>query len=300
MGNRIIVVGDDSNLTETISDILNLEGYSVEAVTSGEDAISLFNEKEFDVAVLDIKLPGISGIEVLQKIKETHPNTEVIILTGKASLESAIEAVNAGAFFFLKKPIEIEEFKVIVRRAIETRKTRLQKEELLRFNTSIIENMQEGMVIEKPDTTIVYSNPAMSSLVEMEKDALKGKKWCDFIDVAERIRVENEVLINRSKTLFFKVTLVSTSGKKRNVFINSHPFDDTENFITTFLDITELHMAQQMKDEYLKKMETVFSLGFSREKEILKLKNTIARLLTEKKFLEEEIEKLRKKIHEID
>ncbi len=296
---RIIVVDDDRHLRETLSDLLTLEGYQVEMAGTGEDALSLTEKEEFDVSVLDIQLPGISGIDVLRKIKETHPDMEVIILTGRATLETAIEAVNAGAFFFIQKPLDPEFLKLTIRRAIEAREARLQKEELLKFNTSIIESMNEGLIIERPDSTITYSNPAMWGLLDQPgTDALNGKKWYDFLVDIERMRLEEDIKNRQSSVQLFETALITPSGKRRDVLVSSRPFDDTENFITTFTDITELHIALRKKEEYLKKMETLFSLGFNREKEILKLKNAVAKLLSDKKVLEEEIENLKKKVYE--
>ena len=129
---RILVIDDEDSIREYLSMMLEREGYEVRASADGKKAIKLNSQDEFDVVVTDIQLPGMSGIEILSSLKESDPTVPVIIVTGHASQESAIEALNLGAFYYLLKPVSNEELKQVVRNALEMRRLRDENTELER------------------------------------------------------------------------------------------------------------------------------------------------------------------------
>jgi two-component system cell cycle response regulator len=115
----ILIIDDDRNLRRTLSDILTANEYQTFAVASGTEGLTVLESHCIKLAPVDLDLPDISGIEVLDRIKANTPSTEAIILTGNATLASAIEATNSGAFSYLVKPYDIEQLLVNIRRAIE-------------------------------------------------------------------------------------------------------------------------------------------------------------------------------------
>jgi len=120
---RILVVDDDANLRKTLSDILKIKGYGVVAAGSGAEGIAEAERTVVNVALIDLKLPDMSGIEVMEKIKASSPLTEAIILTGHASLDTAVEATNKGAFSYLLKPYEIDKLLRHIHRALDRQQT---------------------------------------------------------------------------------------------------------------------------------------------------------------------------------
>ena len=107
---RILVVDDEVDFLETLVNRLKIRKLNATGVTSGEKAVELMNEKLFDVVILDIKMPGgIDGIEALREMKKIQPLSEIILLTGHASVETSIEGMKLGAFDYLLKPIKFEE-----------------------------------------------------------------------------------------------------------------------------------------------------------------------------------------------
>lgn len=115
---RILVIDDDPNARKTLADILKLQGYDVFAAKNGADGIEQARRISFNLALIDLGLPDISGIEVLDGIKEFSPSTAMIIVTGNASLESAIKATNRGAFSYVVKPYEAGQLLLNIKRAI--------------------------------------------------------------------------------------------------------------------------------------------------------------------------------------
>ncbi len=119
--NKILVVDDDANLRLTLCDILRVKGFEPVEAKTGRDALRRAAGEDFDAAIIDLRLEDVSGLEVLRGIKQASPHTECILLTGHASQETAIEAVNAGGYAYLQKPFDQEQLLVILRRAVEKR-----------------------------------------------------------------------------------------------------------------------------------------------------------------------------------
>lgn len=131
---RILVVDDDEMALKNLEHILNKEDYSVITASSGEKAIKRLEASDFDVVLADLKMEKINGIEVLEKTKSRYPDTQVIMITGYASIDSAIKTIKKGAFHYIEKPFKLEEVRATVKQAIEKRlSTRSTKGSVLCF-----------------------------------------------------------------------------------------------------------------------------------------------------------------------
>ena len=108
-GSSILLVDDEVVFTQNMSKLLTNRGYRVTAVNSGDSAIRELEEEDFDVIVLDLKMPGMDGITTLKEIKKLGLFTETLILTGHGSIDTALEATKIGAYDYLTKPCEIGE-----------------------------------------------------------------------------------------------------------------------------------------------------------------------------------------------
>ena len=108
-GSKILLVDDETAFTANMSKLLNSRGYRVTTADSGQAAIGLLDEEDFDVIVLDLKMPGMDGIATLREIQKQGLFTETLILTGHGSIDTALEAVKLGAYDYLTKPCEIDE-----------------------------------------------------------------------------------------------------------------------------------------------------------------------------------------------
>ncbi len=109
MKSRLLLVDDEEQFVEALSERLSMRDYDVTTSLTGEDAIEKIKNYNFDVVILDVRLPGIEGAEVLREIKNLKPLAEVIMLTGHGTVEMAIEGMKLGAFDFLMKPCETED-----------------------------------------------------------------------------------------------------------------------------------------------------------------------------------------------
>ncbi len=106
---RILLVDDETDFTDTMSQLLQTRGYRVTAVNGGERAIEALGQGRYDVMVLDLKMPGMDGMATLKEAKKLELFTETLILTGHATVDTALEAIKLGAYDYLTKPCEIDE-----------------------------------------------------------------------------------------------------------------------------------------------------------------------------------------------
>jgi len=119
---RILVIDDEASIRDSMTQALGKEGYRVRSTGSGREGLNLFGTESFQVVFVDLKLPDTTGLEVLSRIKEAGPETPVIIITGYASIESAVEAMKRGSFDYMTKPFTPEEVRIITRKALESRR----------------------------------------------------------------------------------------------------------------------------------------------------------------------------------
>ena len=129
---RILVVDDEAMMADSLKQNLVEEGYTVDTALSGADAIELFDRGAHHVAICDVQLPDMDGLEVLRHIKDAQPATEVIIMTGFGTVQRAIEATKAGAFWFLEKPFEFEVLLPLIERAVQHRELIVETETMRR------------------------------------------------------------------------------------------------------------------------------------------------------------------------
>ncbi|MDF1592642.1 MAG: response regulator [Desulfobacterales bacterium] len=134
---RVLIVDDEDDFRESLVNRFAKRGLSVTGVESGEEALKILGEKLFDVVILDVKMPGMDGIETLRKMKMMKPLMEVIMLTGHATIESGVEGMKLGACEYVVKPADINVMLDKMRKAYERKKAR--EEEIMQCKISELE-----------------------------------------------------------------------------------------------------------------------------------------------------------------
>src|SRR5690606_28967525 len=114
---RILVIDDEQSIRETLEEILKFEGYEVETASNGKEGLELINNKGYDVILSDVKMPGIDGIELLEKSREIAADTPVVMISGHGNIELAVEAVRKGAYDFISKPPDLNRLLITLRNA---------------------------------------------------------------------------------------------------------------------------------------------------------------------------------------
>ena len=129
---KILLVDDETAILDTLEILFRGEGYDVAVADSGPKALAALEDEKPDIVLTDIRMPGASGLEVLSQAQEVDPEIAVILMTAQASLQSAVRAVNEGAYYYLQKPFANDELLAICRRAAESRELRVENKRLKR------------------------------------------------------------------------------------------------------------------------------------------------------------------------
>ena len=121
MTDHILIADDDEVSCQLFAEALDAEGFHVDQVTSGEEAIRHVNDAFCDLLIIDVRMPGLSGLDVTRLVHEKYPALPIIVMTAFGSIETAVEAIHEGAFDFISKPMNLAELKRIVARALAQR-----------------------------------------------------------------------------------------------------------------------------------------------------------------------------------
>jgi len=163
---RILIIDDDEHLRETLRDILAEKGYQVEAVGTGAEAVARFKETRFNLALVDIRLPDIEGIKLLRKLRRLAPHAEFIMITGYASLETAVEALRQGAADYVMKPFNLDEVLASVSSALERQRFSYEEREKLHRETREKEFYRSLSIIDS--LTGLYNHRHFQELLSQE------------------------------------------------------------------------------------------------------------------------------------
>src|SRR5579872_620939 len=153
---RILIVDDELVVRDSLGKWFTSEGYAAQPVPGAREALETIQQKEFDIALIDIKMPGMDGMELQARLKEADPELLVIIMTGYASVDTAVQALKRGAYDYITKPVDPDELSHLVEKALEHRRT---KREVVRLR----ENLSEAA----PGTELIGRSPAIRKVVEL-------------------------------------------------------------------------------------------------------------------------------------
>ncbi len=210
---KLLLVDDEISFTANLSKLLSRRGYELSVANDGENALRMVQEQEFDVILLDIRMPGMEGREVLSRIKALDPDVEVIIMTGHGDMEMAVECFLKDASNFLSKPFSVESLTVSLKRSLDKvalkRKLKQYKQNLetlmreahselewaYRFRDNLIENSHDPIVSTNKNGIIVIFNSAAEKLLGYKKEEVIGKMNLeDIYSVGEARRVMNDLM----------------------------------------------------------------------------------------------------------
>ena len=269
---NILVIDDEQIMREGCSRILCKDGWAVLTAENGKhglDQIQASPEK-IDVILLDLMMPGISGMEVLDHVRTIDPNLLVIVITGYATVESAVEAMKKGAYDFIPKPFTPDQLRIVVRRALERRLLqkeadflRKERERSLRDIATekskiktIINCMGDGVLVCDRDSFIVLSNPAASRMLKIPETSLLG----NFLPQCNLHPELSKVIEESLKTNDMGYTSVSQElsiGESEEIFLRAHTapvrndLGETLGSVTVLQDISHLKELDKMKSEFI-------------------------------------------------
>jgi PAS domain S-box-containing protein len=269
---NILVIDDELIMREGCSRILSKDGWAVICAENGKqglDEIQASPEK-VDVILLDLMMPGMSGMEVLDQVRTIDPNLLVIVITGYATVESAVEAMKKGAYDFIPKPFTPDQLRIVVRRALERRTLQKEAEFLRRERErslrdiatekskikTIINCMGDGVLVCDRESCIVLSNPAASRMLKIPESSLLGNflPQCNLHPELSKIIEESLTTKDMGYTSVSQELSIGESGE---VFLRAHTapvrndLGETLGSVTVLQDISHLKELDKMKSEFI-------------------------------------------------
>lgn len=203
----IMVVDDERDIRDGSERILSRLGLNVLKASRGEEALNILAKEDVSIVLLDLKMPGMDGMEVLEQISEINEAILVIVITGFATVETAIEAMKRGAYDFIPKPFDPDQLRIVVNRGLE--KLRLiwetekleeeRKRTLFDLDTeksrihTIMESLPNGVVVTNTEGQVVLMNPAFKQLFDLEPDQNPGGKIDDYVPDRELCDLIKEI-----------------------------------------------------------------------------------------------------------
>ena len=203
----VLVVDDEQDIRDASERILSRIGYQVQKASRGDEALDILKKNSIDIVLLDLKMPGMDGMEILARIRERSTEIQVIVITGYATVETAIEAMKQGAYDFIPKPFEPDQLRIVVNRAWEKihfiqNAKKLEQErnrtlsdldtEKSRIRT-IIESFPSGVVVTDPKGRVMLMNPAFKQLLGIDSSLKTGNPLKDYLPDEDLCRLVLEI-----------------------------------------------------------------------------------------------------------
>jgi PAS domain S-box-containing protein len=269
---QVLVVDDELNIREGSQRILSRAGFDVLIASTGLEALDLLDSQIVPIILLDLKMPGMDGMEVLKRIRQLDETILVIVITGFATVETAIEAMKQGAYDFIPKPFEPEQLRIVVNRAAE--KLRLTREaeilELERNQTladlateksrihTVLESLPNGVGVINAKGQVVWMNPAFLRMLGLQPDMETGKPIEDYIADEQLCTLVREISSGRHIDYEDIPAYELAISDENFIEARSRPvLDDRKQClgaVVNLMDITNMKIIDRMKSEFVAKV----------------------------------------------
>jgi two-component system cell cycle sensor histidine kinase/response regulator CckA len=213
----ILVIDDDPGTCQTVGDVLELRGHAVSTATRGQAALAALAGSAVNVALLDIQLPDISGLDLLRSIKTSSPSTEVIIITGHASVPTAIQAINGTAFAYLTKPFEMNHLLSLVDKALEKQRLERALRESEERYRLVADHIQDAILLLDLEGRLVFTNRRGEELTGYFGSEYRNLPLASILTPeggAEAARRIDAARSGRDVDPFFETELVRRDGSR--------------------------------------------------------------------------------------
>ena len=269
---NVLVIDDEQDLRDGCERILKRMLCNVFKASTGEEGILVFNKHNVSIVLCDLKMPGIDGIEVLRRLKDIDENALVIIITGFATLDTAIEAMKQGAYDFIAKPFQPDQLRIVVGRAMEKLRLRRQAKalELERLKNladlgteksrihAIIESLPNGIVVTNAKGNVVLMNPDFRKRFDIPDEKNAGDPIETYIHDQGLCKLIHEIsqgkLVGSEKVPTYELTLPSETyllARGQSVLAED---GDCLGAVMMFTNITDLKNFDQLKSEFVAKV----------------------------------------------
>ena len=256
---KILIIDDDRNLQKTLKDILKTKEYLLFHALTGKEAVEIFSQENISLVITDLNLPDISGLDLIQSIKEISPEIEFIIITGYASQQTAIQAINSGAFAYFEKPYDINQLLLSIQQALEKQQAKF----FLSESQAKYQNLFENATVAMFRTTLnglrfLEFNNAFCELFGFSREELSKRKpislWVNNDSSKELITD----IVNKGFGENFRLDVLKKNNEVRQCLATFKLYKKEKYIEGSIIDITE----QVRLEETLRESEERFSLAF--------------------------------------
>jgi len=255
----ILVIDDEEHVREGCRKVLARDGYEVTLAESGEVGLKMIERQHYDIILLDLMMPSLSGFDVLTHVKALHPDTVIIVISGYATVENSIEAMKRGAFDFIPKPFSPEQLRVITKKAIEyTRAMQDIADEKSRMRV-LINRLTDGVMATDSAKRVVLANPAFLRMAGCREVRAVGRPVGEVIHYDQLEKLINRALAISGDELveLTEEICCEAEGGQPGPILNARciPYIDRAGrnvgTITVLHDITALKRMDQIKSEFV-------------------------------------------------
>jgi len=269
---HVLIVDDEQDIREGSQRILSRIGFEVSLASRGDEGLEKLKETRAAIMLLDLKMPGMDGMDVLARVGEIDPDVLVIVITGYATVETAIQAMKQGAYDFIPKPFEPDQLRIIVNRAAE--KVRLKKEAqqlaleqrrtLLDLTTeqsrirTVIESLPNGVVVTNNDGQVALMNPAFRQVMGINADFEFGQPIDAYIKDPDLCQLIMD--ISKGKYIDYEdiPSYEFSLGDETYLLAEAQPVIGRKNqclgAVVNLVDITSMKVLDRMKSEFVAKV----------------------------------------------
>jgi two-component system, OmpR family, phosphate regulon sensor histidine kinase PhoR len=268
----VLVVDDEQDIRDASERILSRVGYQVQKASRGDEALDILNKESVDIMLLDLKMPGMDGLEVLERVRKQNTQIQVIVITGYATVETAIEAMKQGAYDFIPKPFEPDQLRIVVNRAWEkicfireAEKLELERNRTLsdldteksRIRT-IIESFPSGVMVTDSKGRVVLMNPAFKQLLSLDLGLKAGKKIEAYLPDKELCQLVME--ISRGKHVDYDDIddYEFSISNEKHLLARGQPVlgerKECLGAVLNIVDISDMKLLDQLKSEFVAKV----------------------------------------------
>jgi two-component system, OmpR family, phosphate regulon sensor histidine kinase PhoR len=256
---RILVVDDEPRIRDACKLVLEECGYEVSLASSGAQALGKIPAHHFDIVLLDLMMPEMSGFEVLAKVKLLDPDTAVIVITGYATLEHSVDAMKKGAFDFIPKPFTPEHLRVIVAKAIDYTRALWDIADTRSRLRTMVNHISDGVLCTNHQNKVALANPAFLRMIGCPVESMIGRGIEEFI-VLPRLLEMISLALEMPESEFAELTEeMALNGPDRPeeiiLSIRCAPFRDRNGrslgVITVVHDITALKLMDRKKSQFV-------------------------------------------------
>ena len=271
--NRLLLIDDEPDILRVLSRSLRADGFEVSTAEGGEAGLSLFRSERPDIVLTDIKMPGIDGIEVLKRIKQEDPGTEVIMVTGHGDIENAIEALQHGASDFINKPVRDDALSLALKRAQEKIEIRRKLEEYTvdlerkvaeatrelrrksNFMAKLIRSSNDGIVATDKAFTVVIYNPGAERIFGYGADEVLEQMSAETLfpeEILATIRLEEERRAAGGEMPWRETTLPAKDGSRIPVRFSGTLLHEQERIVGSVAFFQDLREIKRLEKELLR------------------------------------------------